>query len=224
MLRDAERMLRGEGAFAVGGTLVPWLAVGRVLVVAGLVYGATMGALGWNGVGIVFSALKLPILLAFALCICLPSFYVVHAVLGLRDDFAPAVRGILSAQGTLAVALCALAPVTAFFYSCGMAYPTALLWNGCAFVVALSCGQVTLARHYKSLIAKSRRHRWTLCVWFVLYAFVGIKVGWVLRPFVGDPALPIEFLREGKWAENPYTNLFWTALAFLASVVRALTD
>ena len=64
MLRDAERMLRGEGAFAVGAPLVPWLAIGRLLVVAGLVYGATMGALGWSGVGSLFSALKLPILLA----------------------------------------------------------------------------------------------------------------------------------------------------------------
>lgn len=215
MLRDAERMLRGEGAFAVGAALVPWSRIARLLLCAGLVYGATMGSLGWNGIASAFSAFKLPIVFVFALAVCLPSFYVVHAVMGLRADFAAATRGILSAQGTLAVALCALAPVTLFFHACGIAYPTALLWNGVAFVIAMSCGQVTLARHYRVLIARDRRHRRTLIAWFLLYAFVSIKVGWVLRPFVGDPALPIEFLREGKWAENPYSNLFWTALAFV---------
>src|SRR5262245_31891679 len=145
MLRDAERLLRGQGDFAVGAALVPWLRIARLLLSAGVVYGATMGALGWNGVALAFSALKLPIVLVFALGICLPSFYVVHAVLGLRDDFVAAARGIVSAQGTLAVALCALAPVTAFFYACGIEYPTALLWNGAAFAIALSCGQVALA-------------------------------------------------------------------------------
>jgi hypothetical protein len=219
MLRDAERMLRGEGAFAVGAAAVPWFRIARLLLVAGLVYGATMGSLGWNGVAIAFSACKLPIVLVFALTVCLPSFYVVHAVLGLRADFAAAARGILSAQGTLAVALCALAPVTAFFYACGIAYPIALLWNGAAFVIAMSCGQVTLARHYRVLVARDQRHRRTLIGWFLLYAFVSIKVGWVLRPFIGDPALPLEFLREGKWAENPYANLFWTLTAFVWSVL-----
>ena len=63
-----------------------------------------------------------------------------------------------------------------------------------------------------------------MIAWFVLYAFVSIKVGWVLRPFIGDPALPTEFLREGKWAENPYANLFWTAVAFVVNAARAALE
>ncbi|MBL8858698.1 MAG: hypothetical protein JNL28_09350 [Planctomycetes bacterium] len=222
MLRDAERLLRTEGAFAVDAQVVPWARIAQLLIAAGVLYGAVMGALAVNPVGVLYSALKLPVLLAFALAICLPNFYAMHAVLGLREDFPAAVRGILSAQGTLAVALCALAPVTGFFYLCGVTYPGALLWNGGAFAIAVICGQITLARHYRALIARNRRHRLTLAAWFLLYTFVSIKVGWVLRPFIGDPALPIEFLRAGKWSENPYMNLFWTAAAFVWNAANKL--
>ena len=221
MLRDAERLLRNEGAFAVDACSVPWSRIARLVITAGLLYGAVMGSLALNGIGTVYSALKLPVLLAFALGICLPNFYVIHAVLGLRNDFSAAVRGILAAQATLSVALCALAPVTGFFYLCGVTYPVALLWNGAAFAIAMACGQLTLARHYRVLIARNQRHRITLAAWFTLYAFVSIKVGWVLRPFIGDPALPIEFLRAGKWTENPYLNLFWTAAAFVGNALKS---
>lgn len=219
MLSDVEHLLRAEGAFRIGAGAVPWPRLARLGCAAGVCYGAVMGALGWNAVGSLYSAVKLPILLAAALLVCLPNFYVLHALLGLRADFADALRAILSAQGTVAVALCAEAPLTAFTYACGVSYPAALLWNAFAFGLAALCGQTTLARHYRILVARDRRHRTTLLLWFALYAFVGIKVGWVLRPFVGDPALPTEFLREGKWLENPYTSLFWTAVAFVWGLV-----
>lgn len=37
----------------------------------------------------------------------------------------------------------------------------------------------------------------------VTYAFVGIQMEWVLRPFVGDPAKPTTIFREGAWG-NAY--------------------
>jgi hypothetical protein len=222
MWNDAASLLRAEGRHAVGRVAVPWRRIAALVVIAGSAYGAVMGALGGRELGVAHSAIKLPILLVFSLATCLPSFYVMNAVLGLRDDFAAAVRGILSAQGTFALALVSLAPVTAFLYACGVSYPTALLWNGAAFALSLACAQKTLARHYRPLVARNRRHRVALALWFALYTFVSIKAGWVLRPFVGDPALPLEFLRAGKWAENPYMTLFWTGVGFVWSVARRL--
>lgn len=32
--------------------------------------------------------------------------------------------------------------------------------------------------------------------WIVLFGLVGAQMGWVLRPFIGDPNLPFEWLRE----------------------------
>ena len=47
------------------------------------------------------------------------------------------------------------------------------------------------------------RHRVMLALWVVLYAFVGIQMGWTLRPFVGTPGIPVTFFREG-----PFTNAY----------------
>jgi hypothetical protein len=96
-----------------------------------------------------------------------------------------------------------------------VAYPTALLLNGVLFAVAVLGGQSTLRRHYAPLIARDRRHRLALAAWALLYVFVTVKLGWILRPFIGDPRLPLEYLRAEQWMEDPYANLFWTAAAFL---------
>ena len=31
------------------------------------------------------------------------------------------------------------------------------------------------------------------------YAFVGIQMGWVLRPFIGQPDRPVTLFREDTW-------------------------
>jgi hypothetical protein len=222
MWAEAADLLSADGRYAVGRARVPWMRIAVVVVLSGAVYGGAMGALGWRERAVLYSAIKVPILLSTALVLCLPSSWVVHALLGLRDDFPAALRGILSAQGTLSIALLSLAPVTSFFYACGIAYGPALFLNGCAFLVALAAAQLTLARHYRPLIERNPRHKLALASWFALYAFTTIKVGWVLRPFVGDPALPVTFLREGRWADNPYVNLFWNVAGMAWTLLRVL--
>jgi hypothetical protein len=71
-----------------------------------------------------------------------------------------------------------------------------------------------LRRSYRLLIGRDPRHRWLLRVWLVVYSFVGIQMGWNLRPFIGDPDKPVRFFREGVW-ENAYVavaRMFWDAL------------
>jgi hypothetical protein len=63
--------------------------------------------------------------------------------------------------------------------------------------------QVVMRRYYGPLIRRMPRHRTMLYFWFLLYAFVGIEMGWVLRPFIGDPKAPVEFLRSDAWG-NAY--------------------
>jgi hypothetical protein len=45
-----------------------------------------------------------------------------------------------------------------------------------------------------------------LVLWFVLYAFIGIQLGWMLRPFVGDPTRPTTFLRPDSLT-NAYEGI-----------------
>jgi hypothetical protein len=53
-----------------------------------------------------------------------------------------------------------------------------------------------------------------LRIWIVVYAFVGIQMGWILRPFIGDPHSPVQFFRDDTWG-NAYVilaALIWRTL------------
>ena len=87
MWNDAMLLLRARGVFAVESAVVPWARIAGLVVTAGLAYGLVMGSLGGNATGAVYSCVKLPMLLTFSLVVCLPNFYVMNAILGLRADF-----------------------------------------------------------------------------------------------------------------------------------------
>jgi hypothetical protein len=65
----------------------------------------------------------------------------------------------------------------------------------------------TLAAH-----AGDARARRVFRVWLVIYGVVGAQMGWVLRPFIGDPAKPFAFSRD------PEGHVF----TGLASMLRSL--
>jgi hypothetical protein len=50
-------------------------------------------------------------------------------------------------------------------------------------------------------------------VWIVLFAMVGAQMGWVLRPFIGRPALPFEWFRERQ------SNFFAAVLGALRELL-----
>jgi len=214
------QILTGDGPFAPGAQRVPWRRLFVLVVVVTAFHGAAIGSLGVRPLAILYGAIKLPILFAGATLLCLPNLYVILACLGLRKDFDASVQGILCAQGTAALALAAMAPVVLFAYACGASYPAALLVNASVFALAAWAAQVALSRHLGLLIERDPRHRRVVLAWFVLHGFVATKLSWILRPFVGDPALPIAFLRARQWAEDPFTNLFWAAAALLAGLFR----
>ena len=175
-----------------------WLAVA-----CGMGYGVVMGSFGGRGLQSVYSALKVPLLLAATVALSLPSFFIVNTLLGLRDDFARAVRAVVAAQAALAVVLVSLAPLTAFWYASSAVYNSAILFNALMFGVASVAAQAPLRVAYRPLIARDRKHLAMVRVWVVVYAFVGVQMGWVLRPFIGDPVGPVEFFRSGAW-DNAY--------------------
>jgi hypothetical protein len=46
--------------------------------------------------------------------------------------------------------------------------------------------------------ALGRHTRLVFGCWVVVFALVGAQMGWVLRPFVGNPTIPFSWLRERK--------------------------
>ena len=191
----------------------PWSALGLLwacVIVYGMAYGGVMGSfgglLGDRGWQVLFSAVKVPILLGATFLISLPSFFVVNTLLGLRRDFLPAVRALVATQAGVAIVLASLAPLTVLWYLSNASYQMAVLFNALMFGAASLAGQWLLRGYYGPLIARNRKHRGVLWAWMAVYAFVGIQMGWVLRPFVGSPGVPVQFFREDTWG-NAYVIL-----------------
>jgi hypothetical protein len=203
MLAVVADLLHARGNFAVGRGRVPWLQLGLLLALFGFAYGAVMGSYGLRAEQALYSGIKVPLFLGGATLVCLPNFFVVNTLLGLREDFTAACRGILASQATIAVALAAQAPFVALAYASSDNYRWAIVINGAWFALASLAGQMTLARHYGPLVARNQRHRTGRTAWLVLYVFVAIQLAWMLRPFVGAPAMETTFLRQG-----PLTNAY----------------
>ena len=70
-------------------------------------------------------------------------------------------------------------------------------------VAELGRRTAVLARGALEQVARDARHRIGRRAWLVLYVFVAIQAAWVLRPFVGRPDLPSQFLRDDPWS-NAY--------------------
>jgi len=149
-------------------------------VLFGLMYGAVMGtyagfavARPWDELRLqmLYSALKVPLLLAATCVVSLPSFFVVNTLFGLRDDFAEAARAVAAAQAGLAIILASLAPLTLTWYLTSSGYSEAIFVNGVMFAVAGVTAQKLLRTYYGPLIARNSRHRAMLWCWLAIYAY-----------------------------------------------------
>lgn len=214
LLRFADNLLRGESTHPSAWPERRHSQLGFLIlaiVVFGMFYGAMMGSFGgpdgWRLRQAVYSAIKVPFLLITTFLLSLPSFFVINTLFGLRDDFARVVRALISTQAGLTIILSALAPFTVFWYISGSEYEPAILFNGMMFAVASFSAQWMLRRDYALLIAENPKHRTMLRTWIVIYVIVGIQMGWVLRPFIGNPSAPVQFFRTGSWS-NAYEFVF----------------
>jgi hypothetical protein len=188
-----------------------------VLIVAGAgaIYGACMGGYSLHSperwLLVPIAAIKVPLLLLVTALVCLPAFFVLNSVCGLRRDFPDALRAVVAAQAVLALALASLGPITRFAYACGIDHREAILFSAIMFTLATIAGHRGMLARYRVLITRGARHRIMLWAWVMMYAFVGIQMGWLLRPFVGSPDLPPALFRDEAFT-NAYVAL-WRIIA-----------
>jgi hypothetical protein len=211
ILVGLDDFLHGRGRFAVETPASDRLSSLFLIVLGGgAFYGAVMASFTGHELHrlhqLLYVAAKVPLLLLVTFGLCLPSFFVINTVAGLRKDFGDALRAVVATQSCVAVVLASLAPITLFFYLTTRDYTTALHFNGLVFAVASLAAQRVLHRYYRPLIQRSPRHRLMMRFWFGLYVFVAIQMAWVLRPFIGHPALPVSFFRAEPWG-NAYVEV-----------------
>jgi hypothetical protein len=212
LLARADSVVRGELIISEGDSLKRMLTqlLGLILLF-GCTYGAVMGTFGGifgdRILQVIYSAIKVPILLLVTFALSLPSFFILNMLYGLGTDFPQALRALLASQAGLTVLLASFAPFTLLWNASASGHQATVLFNALLFGIATCGGQVLLRRYYRALLERDNRHRMLLRFWGILYAFVGIQMGWVLRPFIGDADKPVAFFREDSWG-NAYVVIF----------------
>ena len=187
-------------------------------------YGAAMGA--WHGYPLMlYTAVKLPIVLLATLGLTLPFGWLLARIRGLSMGFTQALSLTTRPLAIASVVLASLAPIALLFtWSAGLPSEAARTTHnvlylshttlvGTAALVGTRALWVGLARYERSV--ERRRH--VYFVWLLIYAFVGGEVAWAMRPFVGSVYVPIVFLRDDALDGNVYEFILREILPHLVA-------
>ncbi|MCC6785937.1 MAG: hypothetical protein IT457_24035 [Planctomycetes bacterium] len=207
-------LLRSCGAHAPDRALMPWGNLLLALIGGGALYGLALGAYSGSLRHAGYVALKVPLLLVLSTSLAMPAFLAVCAAAGLRDDLPLALRSVAHGQASFALVLGALAPVSAFVTLSGASYAQTTVQAGVMFFVAALCSLITLRRHDAPLHLRHPRYRDARLVFCTAHALVAIQLAWLLRPFIGDPGQPVQFLRDDPFG-NAFVAVFRALLASL---------
>jgi hypothetical protein len=228
LLRTVDAVLRGSYADKTWLDRGGGAASNRRLVVAGVVlgavYGASLGAFGITHGGalpwlqLASAALKLPALFALTLVVTLPSLGVFAALMRSPLGGVGTLRLLLAAILVHLAVLASLGPVFAFFAASTGSYPFLLLLHVLFCAIGGVTSVVVLRRAATAMFVgqdepKRPMSRRLLTVWCLLYGMVGAQMGWLLRPFLGEPG------HAFTWFCPRESNVFAALLKTLAALV-----
>lgn len=218
-------LLRGEVA-----ALAAWTADWRTtnvtrdvtLILAGAgAFGAALGCWRdpWQAV---FGAIKLPLIMLLTAAGNAMLNAMLAPLLGLRLHFRQSFLAILASFALAATILGAFSPLAAF-----------VIWNAPplvdgagdwatnssthAAILLLLVGMIAFAgvsanlrllQLLRALAGDSATSWRVLLAWLAGNLFLGSQLSWVLRPFIGNPSMPVEFLRADAFRGNFFETIF----------------
>ncbi len=181
------------------------------------VYGLTMGMFS-GPLQAMAAAVKLPLLFLLTAGICIPSLYTFNVLLGQRFRFMQTVALMATTLCTTAILLASLAPIAFFFGMTTNHYSFLLLMHVAIFGLCGIYGVRYLYRgsSYVAFRMEQTLNKPLLQIWIVIYAIVGMQLGWRLRPFLGGAGSSFELFRSE--AGGNFYIAVWTALSNLFSI------
>jgi hypothetical protein len=203
-------------SIATSGRLHLLLSLVQALVCLSAFYGLVMGFPGgWRQCAC--SALKLPMLLLLSLCVCFPAMAVLVMLIGLPLDSFQVLNLLLSVLVLNAVVLASLAPI-AWFFGTTSDYHFVKLTH-VAFFGSTALYSMWVLLRALLLIGASMpdgtgASMRLFLLWLAAYGFVGCQMAWLLRPFIGAPGLPFEFIRRRTGGLSFYTAVLVSVRAF----------
>lgn len=165
-------------------------------------YGAIIGA-SHSWAQALSGAIKLPVFYLITLIICFPTLFFFNVLFGSRSSIQQHFVVLLTSVSVISVLLFSLAPVTLFFLiTTPDSYQFFKLLNVFIFGITGIFGVKFLYEGMQLLSQQDevgKKTRTTILrSWLLLYAFVGMQLGWFLRPFFGAPDSKFELFRAVK--------------------------
>jgi hypothetical protein len=161
------------------------------------------------------SAIKLPSLFLITLFVCLPTLYFFNLLFGSQLTMRQTAMLIMTAINVTAALSLAFASITltfwltvpdyGFFVLLNVGVLALMSWWGLSFLVQ---GMRFVQQGYLGV-----RRRRVLLLWVLIYAFVGTQMAWALRPFVGAPGQPFEWVRQSEGTF--YSGVYYLLLRLL---------
>jgi hypothetical protein len=211
-------LLRGELA-ALRAWCERWearrlgLCCGVILAGAGL-YGAAMGC--WRApLQALFVAGKFPLILLFTACGNATLNAILAPLLGLNLGFRQSFLSVLMSFTIASAILASFSPLVAFVvwnappmdaaaHGTSAAYGGIMLTHVAVIAFAGMVGNLRLRQLLRELSGSEATARRVLVAWLAGNLFLGSQLSWILRPFIGSPSLPVEFLRPTAFKGNFY--------------------
>jgi len=218
-------LLRGEV-----GALTAWTADWRasqvfrdvLLVILGAgTFGAALGCWRdpWQAV---FSAIKLPVIMLLTATGNALLNAMLAPLLGLPLKFRQSFLSILASFALVAAILGAFSPLAGFVIWCAppltegannsSTHASILLSLVGVIAFAGVTANIRLFQLLDHLAGGRRPATRVLAAWLMANLFFGSQLSWILRPFVGSPNLPVEFLRADAFNGNFFEAVLRSAV------------
>jgi len=222
---DFATLLRGETA-AISAWSGQWntrrfASHLAVIVVGAGIYGAAMG--WWRDPQqALFVAIKFPLIILLTTLGNALINGMLAPLLGLNIPFRQSFSAVVMSFAITSAILGAFSPLIAFMVwnappmspqaVTGPAYSLIKLVHVAVIAFAGVVGNARLFQLLAQLGGNKNVARRVLFAWLAGNLFLGSQLGWILRPFIGSPELPVEFFRATALHGNFYENVFHSTL------------
>lgn len=227
-LADVPVLLRGEA-----GPIKAWidklqsprLALALVIISVGTgLFGAAMGI--WRApLQAVFTAIKFPLIIFLTTLGTALLNGMLAPLLGLNLRFSQSLAAVLMSFTIFALVLGSFSPLMFF-----------MIWNTPAFEPGVSAipyyfvqlaqvaiiafagvaAHVRLWQLLQRLSGSKAVAKKILFAWLAVNLFLGSQLCWILRPLIGSPGLPTQFLRPDAFQGNFYETVFRATVALFS--------
>jgi hypothetical protein len=222
-IRQVPVLLRGETEAVAPWTeavaparIATWLAV---TVLGSSAFGAAMG--WWRAPEqALFTAVKLPLVLLFTALGNALLNAMLAPLLGVNIGLRQSLLAVLMSFTIAGAILGGVAPLLAFVIwnapplarsaSAGTTHAFILLTIVAAIAFAGVAANLRLLRLLERLGGGASVARRVLFAWLLVNLFLGSQLAWILRPFVGSPGLPVQFLRDEPLKGSFYEAVFYS--------------